>query len=141
MTNKPSDTPAPGNGSEPPDDAAGGTAAPAARAARTCAIDAVANPAPAPARVKKVEGAAKRPELADKSGASKPTKADLILKRLRTVKGVSIDTLTTATGWQAHSVRGFLSAVVKKKLALNLTSESGKDGVRRYRIDSGAKSA
>ena len=49
--------------------------------------------------------------------------------------------LIAETGWQAHSVRGFLSAVVKKKLALNLVSESGKDGVRRYRIDSDAKSA
>ena len=44
-----------------------------------------------------------------------------------------------ATGWQAHSVRGFLSAVVKKKLALNLVSETGKDGVRHYRIDNGGK--
>ncbi|TIX34058.1 MAG: DUF3489 domain-containing protein, partial [Mesorhizobium sp.] len=31
-------------------------------------------------------------------------------------------------------MRGFLSAVVKKKLGLNLISDVGKDGVRRYRI-------
>ena len=38
------------------------------------------------------------------------------------------------TGWQSHSVRGFFSAVVRKKLCLNLVSEVGKDGQRWYRI-------
>jgi len=88
---------------------------------------------------KKVANAAQHSKPATKSDNSKNTKAELILKKLRTAKGVSIDMLIAETGWQAHSVRGFLSAVVKKKLALNLVSESGKDGVRRYRIASDAK--
>ncbi len=67
------------------------------------------------------------------------TKASAVLKKLRSAKGVTIVMLMEATGWQAHSVRGFLSAVVKKKLGLNLVSEAGKDGVRRYRIHEDGK--
>ena len=55
-------------------------------------------------------------------------------KKLRAPKGVSIAAMVEATGWQAHSVRGFLPATVKKKLGHHITSEIGKDGVRRYRI-------
>lgn len=90
---------------------------------------------------KKVANTAQQSKSAKKSDTSKNTKAELILKKLRTPKGVSIDMLIAETGWQAHSVRGFLSAVVKRKLALNLVSENGKDGARRYRIDSDAKAA
>ena len=44
-----------------------------------------------------------------------------------------------ATGWQAHSVRGFLAGVVRRKLALTLQSEKT-DGQRVYRvIDNGAE--
>lgn len=47
------------------------------------------------------------------------TKAETVLKRLRLAKGTSIEQLMAATGWQAHSV---------------LTSETGNDGIRRYRV-------
>lgn len=63
-----------------------------------------------------------------------PTKADVILKKLGAPKGASIQMLLEATGWQAHSVRGFLSGTVKKKLGHVVYSEVGKDGTRRYRI-------
>jgi hypothetical protein len=63
-----------------------------------------------------------------------PLKADLVLKRLRLARGVTVAQLMELTGWQPHSVRGFLSGVVRKKLSLTLVSEVGKDGQRRYRI-------
>lgn len=65
---------------------------------------------------------------------SAASKTDVVLKKLRSAKGVSIDQLTETTGWQSHSVRGFLSATVRKKLGLNLVSTIGKDEIRRYRV-------
>lgn len=70
-----------------------------------------------------------------------PNKAELVLKKLRTAKGATIGMLMEITGWQRHSVRGFLSGTVKKKLGLNLVSDIGKDGARRYRIHDTAKDA
>ncbi|CAN7648684.1 DUF3489 domain-containing protein [Mesorhizobium sp. LjNodule214] len=85
--------------------------------------------------------AAAHAEVANKGKNPKPadTKTDTVLKKLRLARGITIEGLIEATGWQPHSVRGFLSGTVKKKLGLPLVSEIGKDGVRRYRLDSKAK--
>jgi hypothetical protein len=50
---------------------------------------------------------------------------------LRSTDGASVEELMDATGWQAHSVRGFLSGTRKKK-GVTIVSEKH-DGVRRYR--------
>jgi len=60
------------------------------------------------------------------------TKQAIILGLLRRKSGASIDDIIDATGWQAHSVRGFLSGNVKKKLKLNLQSKQSDAGVRKY---------
>ena len=80
------------------------------------------------------------PTHSESKRGAKPaqTKQDLVLGMLRRRSGATIDDITTKTGWQAHSVRGFFSGVVRKKLALPLMSDAGKDGVRRYRIASDA---
>ena len=64
----------------------------------------------------------------------KPTKTEQCLTLLSNLDGATIDELQTATGWQAHSVRGFLAGTVKKKLGLILDSKKAEDGVRRYRV-------
>lgn len=68
------------------------------------------------------------------SVSSGATKTEIVLKKLRSARGATIAQLSEVTGWQAHSVRGFLSGTVRKKLGLPLSSEIGKDGLRRYRI-------
>ena len=69
-------------------------------------------------------------------GIRRQTKQAACLALLRGPHGASIDELQKATGWQAHSVRGFLAGAVKRKLGLALTSDKGAGGVRRYRIPS-----
>jgi hypothetical protein len=79
---------------------------------------------------------------ARKVSAAKPTrrtapvesKQNLVIKMLRRQSGVTIEDIMAKTGWQPHSVRGFFSGLIKKKLNLPLVSDVGKDGVRRYHI-------
>ena len=54
---------------------------------------------------------------------------------LRSPAGATIDAIMKATGWQQHSVRGFLAGVVRKRLNLKLSSEKV-DGNRIYQIKS-----
>ena len=71
---------------------------------------------------------------ASNSKAAKLTKSSQCLALLRRHEGATIAELMTATGWQSHSVRGFLSGAVKRKLGLTVTSVVGQDGIRRYRV-------
>ena len=56
-----------------------------------------------------------------------------MIELLRSPKGTTIDAMMKATGWQQHSVRGFLTGVVRKRLKLKLGSELV-DGNRIYRV-------
>jgi len=76
------------------------------------------------------------------AGDSEPKRADRDSKQSRVIAmlqsptGATIAAMMTATGWQQHSVRGFLAGVVRKRLKLKLASKKV-DGHRVYQIASG----
>jgi predicted transcriptional regulator len=53
-------------------------------------------------------------------------KTDRILDLLKRANGASVDELQSFTGWQAHSIRGALSGLRKKGVAVVLTKHEGK---------------
>jgi hypothetical protein len=64
------------------------------------------------------------------------SKQSRIIALLSSPKGATVAAIMQATGWQRHSVRGFLAGVVRKRLKLNLISQEV-DGARVYRITDG----
>jgi len=118
-----------------------------------------ASPAPAageqPKARKKASRAPQRADIAKKKGKSakkatptkkapkgakkaKPvregSKTNKVLDLLKRPGGVTAKELMKVTGWQPHSVRGFLSGTVGKKMGLTVTSAKGEDGERTYSI-------
>jgi Protein of unknown function (DUF3489) len=72
-----------------------------------------------------------------KTAASAPrpgTQTAKILRLLKRPNGASLAELTKATGWQPHSVRGFLSGVLKRKMRLKVTTAKREDSQRAYRL-------
>src|SRR5437764_9042874 len=67
------------------------------------------------------------------SDAKRPSKQDAVIAMLRRPEGATVDEVASATGWQRHTVRGFFSGTLKKKLGLTLASAQDERG-RVYRI-------
>jgi len=76
-----------------------------------------------------------KPNISQSSGvgSQRQSKQDRVLAMLRQKEGTTIGAVMKTTGWQKHSVHGFLAGVVRKKLGLTLVSEKS-DGERVYRI-------
>ncbi|MEP7367814.1 MAG: DUF3489 domain-containing protein [Acidobacteriota bacterium] len=100
-----------------------------------------AAPQPAPA-VPKAKGSANKASAATKAARAKHgatvaregTKKAAVLELLRRKQGATLADIMTATGWQAHSVRGFISGALVKNMGLAVESFRGDSGIRGYRI-------
>ncbi len=72
--------------------------------------------------------AGKRQQSLSRQPERSQSKQAQIIAMLQTPAGATIDSMMRATGWQQHSVRGFLAGVIRKKLGLNLVSEASENG-------------
>jgi Protein of unknown function (DUF3489) len=86
-------------------------------------------------RARSASGLGKTPSKGA-SGPQRDSKQARVIAMLHAPAGTTIAAMTKATGWQQHSVRGFLAGVVRKRLKLKLSSEKV-DGSRVYRIPGG----
>ena len=87
----------------------------------------------------KVRAKAARGQTTNDHQTRANSKQARVLALLRRPSGATIATVRRSTGWQPHTVRGFLAAVVRKKLGLKLESNKT-DGERVYRIVGGGNS-
>ena len=84
---------------------------------------------------KKASPKKKAPKGAQKATGSRAgSKTAKVLDLLKRPGGVTAKELMKITGWQPHSVRGFLSGTVGKKMGLAVTSTKGEDGERSYSV-------
>jgi hypothetical protein len=92
-------------------------------------------PQEAPA-MKKSTLAKTTPAAATKKGSRKGSKTETILALMKQPGGTTLKALMAATNWQAHSVRGFISGTLKKKMGLTVVPIRAQDGERSYSINS-----
>jgi uncharacterized protein DUF3489 len=87
-----------------------------------------------PTLAKKSTKAPKKARVAKTDGVREGSKTAKVLDLLKRPGGATTKELIKATGWQTHSVRGFLSGTIGKKMALAVTSTKGEDGERSYSV-------
>jgi hypothetical protein len=91
----------------------------------------------APKGQKNAKGAKKAAKPAPTKEATSPradSKGAKILALIRRPKGATLAELAKLTGWQNHSIRGYLSGTVGKKMGLTVESAKRDDGERVYSI-------
>lgn len=95
---------------------------------------AVESAAPVPTRGRrpaKIDSQTAQASAPSQVGTSKQAR---LIALLGSAAGGSIAQLTALTGWQAHTVRGTISGVLRKRLGLNVACAAGSTGDRVYRI-------
>jgi len=83
------------------------------------------------ARLTKIMNIVPAKTATKKKPATKQTKIINLLQRQR---GATFAELGKLSGWQEHSIRGFISGTLKKRMDLDIISQKDGRGIRRYRI-------
>ena len=94
--------------------------------------------APSATRVAVAKPAQLAGSKAKRPNSEPSSKQARVIAMLRSHGGATIDAMMKGTGWQQHSVRGFLAGVVRKRLKLKLGSKKV-DGKRVYKVTGGEK--
>jgi hypothetical protein len=95
--------------------------------------------APAAPRAASVAPKGKRPSKTANADDGAPTaregsKKAIVLELIRRPDGATLKDIMEATGWQAHSVRGFISGTLSKKMGFKVESTKRPDGERAYQL-------
>ena len=98
------------------------------------ALTPTATPQAAPDAPKAAKPRKARTEEKGAAPAREGSKKAIVLELLRRPEGATLADIMAATGWQAHSVRGFLSGALGKKMGLTVESLKTPEGARTYRI-------
>lgn len=87
--------------------------------------------------ISRIWAAVHKPALSIKlgDGPTSTSKAERIIALLKGPSGATLRTIMDLTGWQSHSVRGFISAQLGKRMGFKVQSFK-RDGERVYRIRS-----
>ena len=80
------------------------------------------------------EGAPKRTRSTPQATARPGSKTARVLELLRRPEGATLQELVAATGWQPHTVRGFISGTLAKKLGHKVTRAKRDDGAGVYSL-------
>ena len=88
--------------------------------------------APAKAKASKGTKAAKKaaPAAAPREGSKK----QIVIGMLRAKGGATLGEIMKKMGWQRHTVRGFVSGMLGKKMGLTVESTRSESGDRTYKI-------
>jgi len=76
----------------------------------------------------------KSPKSADNSIPREFSKKAIVLDLLHRKEGATLAEIAKATNWQLHSIRGFISGQLTKKMGLTVESSKNAAGERQYRI-------